>query len=150
MKYKYWYISLVFIFINFFFPKIVDAQEGRPYLIIQYMDDEILELKLSNDFSIDHQSGVLEINTAQPTTNQIIPLNTISLIGFIYKNTGDDDTGLESLFDDQTKGLWQIYDIDGKLIRETDSNVPDLKNLPPGKIFIIKNGSSSFKYIPYK
>lgn len=144
------FLKFFLIFICLSLSKSICAIEVNPYLFIQYEDNKILDLKLSKDFSIEPQSGILKISDSSLESPLTMPLNTISFMGFIYKETETDDASIDSIIDNNVNALWEIYDIEGKLIRETNSKIPDLKNLPAGKIFIIKNGSSSYKYIPYK
>lgn len=147
------FLNKILIFICLLVSGSIYAEEVSSYLFIQYEDNKIIELKLSKDFLIENQSGILEISGSSLENSIMLPLNRISLIGFLYKEeTETDDAGIDSFIDNQTKDLWQIFDIKGRLIRESESEKPDLRNLPPGNIFIIKNRSSSntFKYIPYK
>ena len=149
MNFKPPFLKYLLLFIGLILTKTLYANEGLPYVFIQYNDKEILELKLSKDFSIQHHAGVLEINSGSAENNLSLPLDSVSLIGFLYKEK-EEDAGLNSIIGSQTNGVWQIFDLEGRLIRETRSDTPDLNNLPAGKIFIIKNGSSSFKFVPYK
>ena len=150
MNNKHLFLKIILILICLLGLKSVYAQKAFPYLFIQYEDNMIFELKLSNDFLIENQSGILEIRGSLLENPITMPLKTISLFGIMYKETVTDDAGMDSFIDNTVNDIWQVYDIKGRLLRETNSNVPDLKNLPSGEIFIIKNGSSSFKYIPYK
>lgn len=144
------FLKIFFILIGLSFSKSIRAQEINSYLFIQYEDNKCIELKLSKDFLIEHQSGFLEISDSSLENPFTIPIKTISLIGFVYKETYNEDAGIDSFFDNQSNNLWQIYDMEGRLIRESKSYTPDLKDLPLGKVFIIRNGSNSFKYIPCK
>ena len=66
----------------------------------------IFELKLSNDFLIENQSGILEIRGSLLENPITMPLKTISLFGIMYKETVTDDAGMDSFIDNTVNDIW--------------------------------------------
>lgn len=143
-------MKYILLFICLLFSSSIQAQEVSPYLFIKCDDNKTYELKLTKDFLIEPQSGFLEIRGDSMENSLTIPLNKISQIGFLYRDADVDSAGTSSFIESKIPYVWRIYDKEGRLVRESKANKPDLKDLPAGNIFIISNGSSSFKYLPYK
>ena len=115
MNNRYLFLKIILILIYLFGLKSVYAQEAFPYLFIQYEDNIIFELKLSNDFLIENQSGILEIRGSLLENPITMPLKTISLFGIMYKETVTDDAGMDSFIDNTVNDIWQVYDIKGSV-----------------------------------
>lgn len=136
------FLILTFLFLNMRTPGLL-ANE-IPYLFITGPDFSPYEVKLNDEFQIKNHDNILEIKMESGDIE--IPVSSVSSIGFIYKN---EEAGINSIKDKQP-GKLQIYNLEGRLIKETDSEFPDLSGLMVGKIYIIKQGAISYKYMPYK
>ena len=138
-------IIFIFIPILILFVKFQNIMANEiPYLLINCDDSDCYEIKLNNQFCIKNMGDVLEIS--KESENIEISLNSITSIGFLYK---DEEAGIGFYTDSKLENI-EIYDLEGRFIKETSSERMDFEGLQIGKVYIIKKGKESYKYIRYK
>lgn len=115
-----------------------------PYLLINCNDSDCYEIKLNNEFCIKNMGDILEIS--KELENIEISINSITSIGFLYK---DEEAGIDFNTENKPTNI-KIYDLEGRFIKETSSEFIDFGDLQIGKLYIIKKGKESYKYIRYK
>ena len=137
------FLLTLFIFSGAFFMKANDTL--NPYLIINLYDNNSILTELNDEFIIENIGKEIKVLVKEQPV--YVSIEELESLGFIYLS--EEDTSIDSLESDNPEE-WKIYDSTGKLISTTFSNRPDLTNLMPGNIFIIKTKGKSFKYMPYK
>ena len=115
-----------------------------PYLMISCEKEQIYKTKLCNDFKLVNIGEKIKI--VSDGNEILIDLHSVISLGVIYYY---DEVGIEYISEDSWDKMF-IYDFEGRLIRETNPESPDLSDLIKGRVYIVKKGGSSFKYIPYK
>ena len=138
-------IIFIFIPILILFVKFQNIMANEiPYLLINCDDSDCYEIKLNNQFCIKNKGDILEIS--KESENIEISINSITSIGFLFK---DEEAGIEINTDNIFTKI-EIYDLEGRFIKETSSEFIDFEGLQIGKPYVLKKGKDSYKYIRYK
>lgn len=138
-------LFLLCSFLSFNGIKAEELPSTNPYLIFTDTYSNTYEIKLDKNFDIKNKGEFLEIKFE--SENLELPITSIVSIGFLYNL--DEEAEVSGIIDNKVEKI-QVYDLEGRLIIETVSDSPNLKDLIIGKIYVIKKGGHSFKYIRYK
>lgn len=115
------------------------------YLMVNLTSENFIFLNLNDDFKIDNIGKEIKLYLREYPT--YIPLDDIKSLGFIYID--GNFSSIESL-ESQALKNWKIYNKEGKLIKSNEGSKPDLNDLHPGELYIIKSGTETFKYFPLR
>lgn len=124
-----------------------DTKESA-YLLINTSTnaEDFKKFPITDDLTLTPDiNGVLAITTGDDTINvNISDIHTIGIAKEIQ-------TGIDANIANQgNKTLWEALTIKGETI-DKDCDLPRmLSNLRPYEVYIITNGTKTFKFIPYK
>lgn len=122
-----------------------NIEQKDRFILVQTTDDKLVTYPVTDGttFRTTHaEEFVIETPGAEAST---IDLKTVKAFGVTSRLRGP-SSGADSMVFDQALN-WSVVTLDGITVRSGKGTKPDLSGLQKGKVYIIRSGAETFKYV---